>query len=92
MTEGPKALCHPVRRRVVRRLHRDFEPRTVAELCDDLALNQGQVRYHGEVLATQGIVKQYEGPGGLLIESLAAEDPGVISVLLSTQICDRAGG
>jgi DNA-binding transcriptional ArsR family regulator len=88
MSTGPKALRHPVRRRIVRWLHRDFEPHLAAELSDDLGLDSRQLAYHGTVLAGQGIVRQFDGPDGHLIDSLVGDDPEVITVLLSTQAAD----
>jgi len=82
-------LLHPVRRRIIRRLHRDFKPHTVAELRSDLSLNSDQIRYHGDVLADRKLVKRFEGPDGLLIESRVADDPSVISILISTHAEDQ---
>jgi hypothetical protein len=79
-----------VRRQIVRWLHRDFEPHFVSELCGELRLDSGQLKYHGAVLASQGIVRQFDGPDGHLIDSLVGDDPAVITVLLSTQAADSS--
>jgi hypothetical protein len=89
MSDRTAVLRHPMRRRIIRSLHRDFEPHLSAELCDDLGLDSVEFAYHGDVLAGQGVVKQFEGPEGLLIDSLVGDDPDVIAVLLSTQAQDK---
>lgn len=89
MSARERALLNPVRRRILRWLHRDFEPHYVAELCADLSLGESEAEYHRDVLEGQRVVKQFEGPHGLLVESLAGDDPPVIALLLSTQGRDR---
>lgn len=85
-----RALRNPVRRGILRWLHRDFEPHHVDELCSGLSLGASEAEYHRDVLEGQRIVKQFEGPHGLLIESRTGDDPDVIAVLLSTQADDRS--
>jgi hypothetical protein len=79
-----------VRRCLIRFLHSDFEAHTTDELAAGLDLGADAVRYHCKVLSEWGKVKEYEGPAGLLVESLVAEDPEVLSVLHATEAEDRA--
>ena len=82
-------LDHPVRRRILRRLHRDFSRHSIDDLARQLSLDPSNARYHAEVLAWCRTVKQSEGPTGLQVESLAAEDPEVIALLASTRSEDE---
>lgn len=90
MPARERALRNPVRRRIVRWLHRDFEPHPVAELCDDLSLGESEAEYHRDVLESHRVIKQFEGPRGLLVESRVGDDPAVIALLLSTQADDKS--
>jgi hypothetical protein len=48
-----------------------------------------EVHYHCKVLAEWRVVREYEGPSGVLFESLVAETPEVLSVLHATEADDR---
>lgn len=85
----PKPLDHRVRRNILRRLHQDFLPHTTAELSRDLELDESEVRYHGGVLAKWQKVREAEGPDGLFLESLVAEDPEIIAALIATRAEDE---
>jgi hypothetical protein len=78
-----------VRRRIVRFLHRDFAAHARGEIAAELRLGAEAVRYHCRVLAAWGTVKEYEGPAGILIESLVSEDPEVLFLLHATEAEDR---
>lgn len=90
MSARERPLLNPVRRRIVRWLHRDFEPHYVSELCGELSLGPTVAGYHCDVLSIQGIVNQFEGPHGLMVESRAGDDPAVIALLLATQVEDKS--
>lgn len=90
MSDRPlKPLDHRVRRNILRRLHHDFLPHTTAELSGDLELEESEVRYHAGVLAKWRKVRLEEGPDGLILESLVAEDPEVIAALIATRTEDE---
>jgi len=82
-------LDHPVRRRLLRRLHTDFSCHSVDDLARKLRLDPGNARYHAEVLARWRTVRRSEGPTGPQVESLAAERPEVIALLESTKSEDE---
>lgn len=82
-------LDHPVRRRILRRLHTDFLPRSIDVLAHELDVNSCNTRYHAEVLTRWRTVSQSESPAGPQIESLAAEMPDVIALLVSTRSADE---
>lgn len=82
-------LDHPVRRRILRRLHTDFSRHSIDDLAGQLRLNPGTARYHAEVLAQWRTVRQSESPAGPQVESLAAEMPEVIALLVSTRSEDE---
>lgn len=82
-------LDHPVRRRILRQLHADLLQLSVDGLARELNLNSGEARYHAEVLTKWRTVRQVEGPGGPLVESLAADEPDVIALLISTRSDDE---
>lgn len=86
--EPPDPLEHCVRRRILRRLHRDFAAHTTDELAAELGFDCDHVRYHCRVLARWGTVRRYEGPSGILVESLVADDPEVIFLLHVTEAED----
>lgn len=88
--QPPKPLDHRVRRCILRQLHKDFLPHPTAELSRDLELDEGEVRYHGRVLAKWQKVREAEGPDGLILESLVAEDPEVIAALIATRTEDES--
>lgn len=87
--QPPIPLDQRVRRRILRRLHRDFAPRTAGELSEDLGVELGEIRYHCEVLTGWRIVKQTQGPSDFLFESSVAEDPEVIALLIATKAEDE---
>ena len=87
--QPPKPLDHRVRRCILRQLHKDFLPHTTAKLSRDLELDESEVRYHGRVLAKWQKVREAEGPYGLFLESLVAEDPEVIAALIATRTEDE---
>jgi hypothetical protein len=82
-------LDHPVRRRILRQLHADVLQLPVDGLARELNLSRGEARYHAEVLAKWRTIRQVEGPTGPLVESLAAEEPDVIALLMSTRAEDE---
>jgi len=82
-------LDHPVRRRILRRLHTGFVPRSVDDLAHELKVDSRSARYHAEVLARCRTVKQSESPTGPRFESLAAEMPDVVALLALTRSEDE---
>lgn len=82
-------LDHPVRRRILRRLHTDFGQHPIDDLARELSLDAGQARYHAEVLVKWRTVRQSEGRAGAQVESLVAETPEVIALLVSTRSEDE---
>jgi hypothetical protein len=82
-------LDHRVRRRILRQLHSDFSQHSIDDLARELCLNTSEIGYHGEVLARWKTVSRIEGPNGFLLESLVAEDPEVIRLLMATKAGDE---
>jgi predicted ArsR family transcriptional regulator len=90
MTQKPAVpLDHPVRRRILRGLHTDLGRRPIDDLARELRLDADQARYHAEVLARWRTVRQSEGSAGVHVESLVAEMPEVIALLVSTRAEDE---
>jgi hypothetical protein len=86
----PTPLDHGVRRRILRFLHTDFGKHSINDIARELRLDASEVRYHGAILARWKKVRQIEGPDGDLLESLVAEDPEVIALLIATRAEDEA--
>jgi hypothetical protein len=85
-------LDHRVRRRILRRLHRDHTAHTVGGLSVELNLALIEVWYHTRVLARWGKIKEL--PSGadhanVPVESLVADDPEVAALLISTEVADE---
>jgi hypothetical protein len=91
---GPRNVPfdHRVRRRILRCLHRDDAPHTVGELSVNLNLAMVEVWYHARILASWGKVKELPDDAehaGASVESLVADDPEVIALLISTEANDE---
>lgn len=85
-------LDHRVRRRMLRALHRDKASRTAGDLSVDLNLALVEVWYHARVLAKWDTVKTLPpdtARAAAPIESLVADDPEVIALLVSTEADDE---
>lgn len=83
---------HRVRRRILRCLHRGGTARTAGELSVDLNLALTEVWYHTRVLLKYDKVKALppdNAQANAPIESLVADDPEVIALLVSTEADDE---
>jgi hypothetical protein len=85
-------LTHPLRRRILRRLHRCSEPSGPREV--QAALGEGllQIAYHLKTLASYGTTREAgPAPGGdlMLYESAVAENAEVLALLGATEAEDE---
>lgn len=86
------SLAHPLRRRILRGLHRHREARRSSEIATELGLRPSVVAYHIGVLATweatteAGLTDQR---GGMLYESAVGEDPAVLALLKDKEAEDE---
>ena len=55
-----------------------------------MCLGASEIQYHNEILARWKTVSRTEGPNGFLLESLVAEDPEVVALLISTRKEDES--
>jgi Helix-turn-helix domain len=90
---GPiDSLTHPLRRRILRGLHRHGEARGPSEIATELGLMPSVVAYHVGVLATWETTREAglaDQRGGLLYESAVGEDPVVLALLKDREAEDE---
>lgn len=94
-TELTRALGHPDRRRVLRTLHSEIRPCSLAELAHSSGLSVRRVDYHLRVLQACKVTKSIEGlatPGlpAARYRSEVSEDRWVRAKLAATQAEDEA--
>jgi DNA-binding transcriptional ArsR family regulator len=89
---GP--LTHPVRRRILRYLHRCEEPRGAREVATALPEALTQISYHLRALASHGTTREagVAAEGGALYESAVSDNPEVLALLKATQAEDGEEG
>lgn len=91
---GP--LTHPVRRRILRFLHRSSKPKGACEVAKALEEPVAQIRYHLHALAIYGTTKE-AGSGrdeenSQLYESGVSENDEILGLLEATETEDRDKG
>jgi DNA-binding transcriptional ArsR family regulator len=82
------SLTHPLRRRILRHLHRLGEPRGALELAAGLGEGPSQITYHLKTLASQRAIREAgPAPGGRspLYESAIDEHSDVLALLEATE-------
>lgn len=86
------SLAHPLRRRILRGLHRHGEARRPSEIATELGLIPSVVAYHVGVLATWGASRKAslaDQRGAALYESAVGEDPAILALLKDTEAEDE---
>lgn len=77
-------LTHPMRRRILRYLHRCGEPRGLREVAAALGEEFALINYHLKSLANFGTISEAgttPGRGSLLYESTVSENPEALALL-----------
>ena len=88
-TGGP--LTHPMRRRVLRYLHRCDEPKGAPEVAKALGQPISQVTYHLRTLESDGTIREVGLASGesLTYESVVKENDEVLELLEATEANDE---
>jgi DNA-binding transcriptional ArsR family regulator len=89
------ALNHPTRREILRVLHAEERPRSIAELAAALpTLKRGEISYHAQVLSNSGCIELEETRPALrqreqLFRSTVGDSDQAQLILRATQQSDR---
>jgi DNA-binding transcriptional ArsR family regulator len=84
---------HPVRRRILRRLHANSGVRSANDLSSELGLELTTIAYHVKVLTSwrkAEALDEEDAAGARRIESKVAQNPRVLAFLDSTKAEDEA--
>lgn len=86
------SLTHPLRRRILRGLHRHGKARGLSEIGTELGLVPSVAAYHISVLATWKTIRAASlanERGGLLYESAVGKDPAILVLLKDKEAEDE---